>query len=330
MMLVAFPMSSTGTVATRRSITVALRTVLMVLMHQAERRGRPQAGDDGPVLEVRGLRFAWGARRGRACGRRAQGRRALRQAGAALFSDVNLTVRSGEIVVLRGPNGSGKTTLLRLIAGARRPTAGSIDVRAGRRLSYVPQNPEHLFVAYTVRDELAQALESGLSAGRGLSVGRGRTGRDASENGNGPTHENGRGENGPMSEDGTHRSDNHRSDSHRSDSHRSDSHRSDNGAGVEVLARRFGLAHLLDANPFELSAGQKRRVNIAVVAASAPSLVLLDEPTFGLDGHGTAVLAYTLGVLRRDGAGMLVVTHDDAFAESIADRTVALREGRLV
>src|SRR5689334_7656313 len=74
-----------------------------------------------------------------------------------LFSDVALTVRSGERVGLLGANGAGKSTLLRVLAGLEAPDAGTVEVRRGARILYLAQEPA-LDDAATPR----QIVESGL------------------------------------------------------------------------------------------------------------------------------------------------------------------------
>lgn len=208
----------------------------------------PQLADHGvaphadQVLCVDDLAFAW------------PGRPQHR-----IFDRLQISARAGEIVVVRGPNGSGKSTLFKLILGALRPHRGRI---ATGPVAYVPQNPEHLFVSYRVRDEIGSAL--------------------------------------------------------------GDSEQ------VDLIATQFGLIELLDRNPYELSAGQKRRLNIAIVAATDAQLVLLDEPTFGLDQEGVAALIGAIDTLRRRGCAQLIATHDDRFAHAIAGRTLTIDDRRLV
>ncbi len=98
----------------------------------------------------------------------------LRRGRAEVLRDVDLEVRRGEFVAVVGANGAGKTSLVQAIAGVLRAPRGRItvdgldpsraDVRSlTRRIGFVFQNPEHQFVAHTVRDELAHGLR-----GRGL------------------------------------------------------------------------------------------------------------------------------------------------------------------
>ncbi|MBT8414513.1 MAG: metal ABC transporter ATP-binding protein [Boseongicola sp.] len=63
----------------------------------------------------------------------------VRLDGQVVLASVNLSVSPGEIVTIVGPNGSGKSTLLRAIIGAIQPDSGSLDLRPGLRIGYVPQ-----------------------------------------------------------------------------------------------------------------------------------------------------------------------------------------------
>jgi energy-coupling factor transport system ATP-binding protein len=103
------------------------------------------------------------------------------------------------------------------------------------------------------------------------------------------------------------------------------------GAGESVAARRadellhrLHLAPLAAANPFTLSGGEKRRLSVATALATAPALLILDEPTFGQDRRTWGELLHLLAALRDDGRGIGFVTHDRAFASALADRTLAL------
>ncbi|NEU12583.1 ABC transporter ATP-binding protein [Methylobacterium sp. BTF04] len=79
-----------------------------------------------------------------------------------------------------------------------------------------------------------------------------------------------------------------------------------------------------------LSGGYQRRVNIAASLMARPRLVLLDEPTQGVDLHARAAIHAVLGRLRSEGAAILVATHDFAEAERLCDRVAVLARGRIV
>ncbi len=93
---------------------------------------------------------------------------------------------------------------------------------------------------------------------------------------------------------------------------------------VDELLDRLHLAPLAAANPFTLSGGEKRRLSVATALATAPALLVLDEPTFGQDRRTWTELLHLLAGLRDEGRGVCFVTHDRAFAHALADRTLAL------
>ena len=96
----------------------------------------------------------------------------------------------------------------------------------------------------------------------------------------------------------------------------------------ELLAR-LGLAELASAYPRDLSVGQRQRVALGAVTVTAPSLLLLDEPTRGMDYAAKAELLRLLRSWQAEGTGVLLVTHDVELAAQAADRVVLLEEGRV-
>ncbi len=95
---------------------------------------------------------------------------------------------------------------------------------------------------------------------------------------------------------------------------------------VDELLDRLRLGKLAQANPYTLSGGEARRLSVATALATAPRLLVLDEPTFGQDRRTWLELVGLLAGLRTAGHGIVAVTHDDAFVRTLADRTVALGE----
>jgi energy-coupling factor transport system ATP-binding protein len=85
-----------------------------------------------------------------------------------------------------------------------------------------------------------------------------------------------------------------------------------------------------DAHPRDLSEGQRLALALAVVLVSTPPVLLLDEPTRGLDYPAKAELADMLRRLADDGRAVMVATHDVEFAAQAADRIVVLAEGEVV
>jgi energy-coupling factor transport system ATP-binding protein len=195
----------------------------------------------------------------------------------AVLRNVDLDVRSGELVALMGRNGSGKTTLLRLIAGLHRPASGRVVVAGqdtvslhtadvAQTVGYLPQNPSALFFAETVAAELAFTLKHHRGPGRDPE---------------------------------------------------------------ETLAA-LGLSHAAGRHPRDLSGGERERAALAAVLVGGPRLLLLDEPTRGMDAARKRELAATLARLQTEGVAILVATHDVELVAAIASRVVLLGDGRIV
>ncbi len=85
-----------------------------------------------------------------------------------------------------------------------------------------------------------------------------------------------------------------------------------------------------DAHPRDLSEGQRLALALALVLVDAPGLLLLDEPTRGLDYPGKGALAAILRELAADGLAVLVATHDVEFVAQAADDLLVMAEGELV
>ncbi|MBU2669798.1 energy-coupling factor ABC transporter ATP-binding protein [Actinoplanes bogorensis] len=99
-------------------------------------------------------------------------------------------------------------------------------------------------------------------------------------------------------------------------------------ATVSDLLERLRLTKLAAANPYTLSGGEARRLSVATALATAPRLLVLDEPTFGQDRRTWIELVTLLATLRDDGHAIVAVTHDDDFVQTVADRTFALGPAR--
>ena len=89
------------------------------------------------------------------------------------------------------------------------------------------------------------------------------------------------------------------------------------------------LDGLADRHPLDLSVGQRERVALAAILVADPGVILLDEPTRGMDPEGAAALAALLRRRAAEGAAVLVATHDPGFAAALADRRLLLRDGRV-
>jgi energy-coupling factor transport system ATP-binding protein len=108
------------------------------------------------------------------------------------------------------------------------------------------------------------------------------------------------------------------------------------GVGEVEVSRRvdgalevLGAGHLAARSPFRLSGGERRRVAIAGVLAMRPEVLVLDEPTAGLDPATRGELLAVLSALRDDGTSVVLVSHDLDEVAEVADRVCALEAGRV-
>jgi len=98
-------------------------------------------------------------------------------------------------------------------------------------------------------------------------------------------------------------------------------------ARVQACLEQVGAWHLRDRPPHRLSAGEKRRVAVAAVLAMSPDILLLDEPSTGLDPRGRRQV---IELLRGFAHTKLIVTHDLDLAVELCPRAVILDAGRVV
>lgn len=102
------------------------------------------------------------------------------------------------------------------------------------------------------------------------------------------------------------------------------------GERTQRLAGLFGLDDLLDRRCVTLSTGQRQRLNLARALIHGPPVVLLDEPTLGLDVLGSQVVVEYIGLLRSENKAVIVTTHRLDEAERHCNRFGLLHEGRIV
>lgn len=99
-------------------------------------------------------------------------------------------------------------------------------------------------------------------------------------------------------------------------------------ASVEEAVERTGVGDLLDLRPGELSYGTARRVEIARALASRPRVLMLDEPTAGMNQPERLEVAGLLRRLRDEGLTQLLVEHDVSMMVDTCDRLLAMNQGR--
>lgn len=93
---------------------------------------------------------------------------------------------------------------------------------------------------------------------------------------------------------------------------------------------RLGLEDLAERSPFTLSGGERKRLALASVLATQPTVLALDEPTIGQDARQKGLLAEMLMEMNRDGKTVIVVTHDIEFVIEYFPRTIAMSNGIII
>lgn len=99
---------------------------------------------------------------------------------------------------------------------------------------------------------------------------------------------------------------------------------------VRAIAQIMGLEAVLDAHPYDLSGGEQQRVALAKILLTGPDVLLLDEPTKGLDALFKRELAAILGSLAREGVTVVMVSHDVEFCARYAHEVALFFDGSVL
>jgi sulfate-transporting ATPase len=216
----------------------------------------------------------------------------VRFGGVTALHSVNFTAEPGKVTGLIGPNGAGKTTLIDVASGFVRPVSGTVKLGE--------QNLTRMSRHGRARAGLSRSFQS-LELFDDLTVRENLLAaadtRDAWAYLGNLVH---RGDNAlpPAAQE-----------------------------AVDV----FGLAPVLERRPGELSYGQRRLVAIARAAATAPAVLLLDEPAAGLARDQTDELGELITVLAHQfGQAVVLVEHDLPFVLGVCDHLTVLDQGRLL
>jgi len=216
-------------------------------------------------------------------------------AGITALDKVDLDVKPGEIVGLIGPNGAGKTTFFNCLLGILKPDGGRVRFD-GRDLTRVATHKRaRLGIGRTFqRIELFAGMtprDHFLVAER-VRNGRGALWKDVLFLG------------GPSTDETTR---------------------------VDAMLELLGLMPVADRPIESLSLGVGRLVEIGRALMTEPKLVLLDEPSSGLDRHETETLGVQLRSVQQDrGFAILLVEHDVEFVRSLVERVFVLDFGTLI
>ncbi|MER7985823.1 ABC transporter ATP-binding protein [Streptomyces noursei] len=217
----------------------------------------------------------------------------MRFGGLTAVHDVDLTVRTGEIVGLIGPNGAGKTTFFNCLTGLYTPTDGTVSYR-GTRLSRKPHLVTQAGIARTFQNI---RLFANMTVLENVLVGRHTRTREGLWSALLRTPAFTRAE-----------------------------HHSAQRA-MELLDFT-GLAAKRDHLARNLPYGEQRKLEIARALASEPGLLLLDEPTAGMNPQETRTTQALVHAIRDRGTAVLVIEHDMRFVFGLCDRVAVLVQGR--
>ncbi|MBE5921714.1 MAG: energy-coupling factor ABC transporter ATP-binding protein [Lachnospiraceae bacterium] len=99
---------------------------------------------------------------------------------------------------------------------------------------------------------------------------------------------------------------------------------------ITEIAGKLDITNLLERHPYDLSGGEQQKAAVAKILLTKPRILLLDEPTKGIDAHTKQLLADILKRLKADGLTVLIVTHDVEFAAANADRCALFFDGEVI
>jgi branched-chain amino acid transport system ATP-binding protein len=215
--------------------------------------------------------------------------------GVRALDDVSLDVTEGSIVGLIGPNGAGKTTLFNVVSGLQQ-AEGSVAFD-GREIGHLPPHRRAALGMARSFQNLGLMMDETAETNVLASLHRsaGYTGADVLLR--------------PWKR-----------------AAREEALRQRAGAALD----RFGLVDDRDRVVADLSFAKARFVELAAVVAEEPRLMLLDEPTTGLDLNEITTLVDALREIKERGTTMLVVAHDVGFVMQMCDEVYVLAEGRLL
>ena len=223
----------------------------------------------------------------------------VRFGGVVALDDVGITVPRGSTVGLVGPNGAGKTTLFGVLSGLLRPRAGRVTMSGADVTRRSPQARARLGLSRTFqRMELFNELtvREHLIISQRVRDGRQSLvgfARDLTGFGERPT----------KGEDET----------------------------VDAILELLGLAPVADRPAVAVPLGTGRLVEVGRALASEPTVMLLDEPSSGLDVHETEQLGTALRNVREErGTAFVLVEHNVEFVLDLSDRVTVLDFGRVL
>ena len=226
--------------------------------------------------------------------------------GRVIYEDVSFKLNKGEHVGFIGANGEGKSTFMKIITNKLMPDEGKIEWAKRVRVGYMDQHAE-LKKGQTIRDALKTAFDYLFDIEKEMNdiyAKMGDEGADIDK----------LMESAAELQDILDTSDFYMIDTR-----------------VEEVARGVGLTDLgLDSDVDDLSGGQRTKILLAKMLLQNPDILLLDEPTKGLDAEYKQELGGILKKLQSHGITVLMISHDVEFVAEYADRVGLFFEGNIV
>jgi len=99
---------------------------------------------------------------------------------------------------------------------------------------------------------------------------------------------------------------------------------------INKVTNMLNISELLQSHPYDLSGGEQQKAALAKVLLLNPKVILLDEPTKGIDAYSKKMLANILNQLKNQGATIIIVTHDIEFSASYSDRCAMFFNGEII
>lgn len=215
--------------------------------------------------------------------------------GLRALNDVSFRLAEGEIIGLIGPNGAGKTTLFNCLTGLYAPTSGAVALRG----TALPQDPAKVTEQGVARTFQNIRLFPSMTAQENVLVGR-----------------HVRMKQSPLS-----------SLLHGPGFRRSEA---EAAARTAELLEFVGLTRFSDELARNLPYGDQRRLEIARALATDPSVLLLDEPTAGMNAQETEATRQLIFAIRGLGISVVVIEHDTKFIFTLCNRVLVLVQGELL
>ena len=230
--------------------------------------------------------------------------------GLTAVDAIDLDLAKGELVSIIGPNGAGKTTLFNLVTGLDRPDAGTVRFE-GHDITGLP--PEQLAGEGIARTFQLGRVFGNLSVMDNVLIGAHTRLRAVKPSV--PVI-------GPLLELGLALL---RPSSVRDEEERLREE-------VKAILARFGerLLPRIDQPAYSLSYANRRRVEIARALALKPRLLLLDEPTAGMNPTETAEMQALVAELRAEGLTILLIEHKLEMVMRLSDRVIVMDEGKKI